>query len=144
MARSVSGGALRPETKGQAEPARTGRGPSSVRCRDQSGGEERRAISVPLDRVTSGQSGAVEDNEVGWSTEVTGDDLSNSQSDSADSIPVTRSTVKMRVRGLSPKLDLAELGASRTVRGTSVPLAAPISGLSAVPAYAASSDRQIE
>src|ERR1700748_2657443 len=77
--RQCPGRPLRPETKGQAEPARTGRGPSSVRCRDQSGGEERRAISVPLDRVTSGQSVAVEDNEVGWSTEVTGDDLSNSQ-----------------------------------------------------------------
>jgi hypothetical protein len=29
--------------------------------------------------------------------------------------------VKMQVRGLSPKLDLAELGASRTVRAISSP-----------------------
>jgi hypothetical protein len=47
---------------------------------------------VQLDRVTSGQSRAVEDKEVGWSTGITGDDLSDSQADSAGSIPVTRST----------------------------------------------------
>jgi hypothetical protein len=83
---------LRSEIKGQAQPARTGRRPSPARCRDQSRGKERRAISVQLDRVTNGQSGAVEDHEVGWSTGVTGDNLSDSQADSAGSIPVTRST----------------------------------------------------
>ena len=50
---------LRSETKGQAQPARTGRRPSPARCRDQSRGEESRAISVQLDRVTNGQSWAV-------------------------------------------------------------------------------------
>ena len=38
--------------------------------------EGRRAISVQLDRVTSGQSRAVEVYEVGWSTGITGHDLS--------------------------------------------------------------------
>jgi hypothetical protein len=89
---------LRSETKGQAGPAQTGRGPSPARCGDQSRGEEPRAINVQLARVTSGQSGAVADNEVGWSTGVTGDGLSNSQADSAGSIPVTRSTTKAQVR----------------------------------------------
>ncbi len=55
------------------------------------GRDERRAISVQLDRVTSGQLRAVEDYEVSWSTKVTGDDLSNSQPDRAASIPVIRS-----------------------------------------------------
>ena len=74
---------LQSEAKGQAQPARTGRMPSPARCRDQSRGEERRAISVQLDRVTSGQSGAVEVCEVGWSTGITGYDLSDSQADNA-------------------------------------------------------------
>jgi hypothetical protein len=46
------------------------------------GREERRAISVQLDRVTSGHSWAVEVCEVGWSTGITGYDLSDSQADS--------------------------------------------------------------
>jgi hypothetical protein len=47
-----------------------------------------------LDRVTSGQSRSVEVCKVGWSTGITGYYLSDSQADSAGSIPVTRSNPK--------------------------------------------------
>jgi hypothetical protein len=76
--------ALRSETKGQAAacPDRTQAIPCKVRG-SVTRREERRAISVQLYRVTSGQSRAAEVYEVGWLTGVTGDDLSNSQADSA-------------------------------------------------------------
>ena len=80
---SKSNGTLRSETKGQAAacPDRTQAIPCKVR-ESVTRIEERRAISMQLDRVTSGQSRAVEAYEIGWSTGVTGDDLSNSQADS--------------------------------------------------------------
>ena len=59
---------LRSETKGQAGacPDRT----RTIPCKvwGQSRGEDRRAISVQLDRVTSGQSRVLWVYEVGWST----------------------------------------------------------------------------
>jgi hypothetical protein len=73
---------LRSETKG---PGRSLPGPDAGHPLQGAGishrGEESRAISVQLDRVTSGQSGAVEVCEVGWSTGITGYDLSDSQAD---------------------------------------------------------------
>jgi len=81
----------------------------------------RRPISGPLTPVTSGLSRSLADTQLRRSGHATGPDGTDSQADSAGSIPVTRSTVKMQVRGLSPKLDLAELRASRTVRAISSP-----------------------
>ncbi len=61
----------------------------------------RRAISGPLTAVTSGLSRSLADRLIPRSGHVTGPDCTDSQADSAGSIPVTRSTVKMQVRGLT-------------------------------------------
>ena len=54
-------------------------------------GLDRRAISGPLTPVTSGLSRSVADNPTRRSGHVTGPDGTDSQADSAGSIPVTRS-----------------------------------------------------
>ena len=56
---------------------------------------DRRAISGPLTPVTSGLSRSLADTPPRRSGHVTGPDGTASQADSAGSIPVTRSTVKV-------------------------------------------------
>ena len=64
---------------------------------------------MQLDRVTNGQSGAVEDHEAGWSTGVTGDNLSNSQADSSEG----RFSVPLIFRGIGPMQGKMEQSRSR-------------------------------
>ena len=59
----------------------------------------RRAISGPLTPVMSGLSRSLADTPPRRSGHVTGPDGTDSQADSAGSIPVTRSTAKRQVNG---------------------------------------------
>ena len=61
----------------------------------------RRAISGPLTPVTGGLSRSLVDTPLRRSGHATGPDGTASQADSAGSIPVTRFTVKMQVKGLA-------------------------------------------
>jgi hypothetical protein len=60
-------------------------------------GQDRRAINGPLNPVTSGLSRSLADTPPRRSGHVTGPDSTDSQADSAGSIPVTRSMVKAQV-----------------------------------------------
>ena len=61
----------------------------------------RRAISGPLTPVKKGLSRSLADSPSRRSGHATGPDGTASQADSAGSIPVTRSTVQVQVRGLT-------------------------------------------
>ena len=74
----------------------------------------RRAISGPLTPVTRGLSRSLADTLLRRSGHVTGPDGTDSQADSAGSIPVTRSTVKRQVRGLIVRSGLTSRGSSDT------------------------------
>ena len=76
----------------------------------------RRAISGPLTPVTSGLTRSLADTPSRRSGHVTGPDGTASQADSAGSIPVTRSTLKVQVRGLAVRPGLTSRGSSDTVR----------------------------
>jgi hypothetical protein len=79
----------------------------------------RRAISGPLTPVTRGLSRSLADTLLRRSGHVTGPDGTDSQADSAGSIPVTRSTLKAQVRGLTVSPGLTSRRSSDTVRAIS-------------------------
>jgi hypothetical protein len=75
----------------------------------------RRAISGPLNPVTKGLSRSLADSLNRRSGRVTGLDGTDSQADSAGSIPVTRSSLKAQVSGLFVRPGLTSRGSSDTV-----------------------------
>ena len=88
----------------------------------------RRAISGPLTPVTSGLSRSLADIPLRRSGHVTSPDRTDSQADSAGSIPVTRSKTKMQVRAVL--LGQAQLPGNRS--RSFVPLAGGCAGRAAV------------
>jgi len=82
----------------------------------------RRAISVPLAPVTSGLSRSLADTPPRRSGHVTGSDGTDSQADSAGSIPVTRSNTKAQVRTTAPEPGPCCFTAATAFRAISVQL----------------------
>jgi len=89
--------------------------------------QDRRAISGPLTPVTSGFSRSLADTPPRRSGHVTGPDGTDSQADSAGSIPVTRSNVKVQFGEVFRTLDLRSFWGRIAPRAINVPLGAPSS-----------------
>jgi len=85
---------LRPETRARREPAQTGaQAIPPARCR--------RVINVPLATAINGQLQSLRGQSSCLVSYVIAHDMSNSEAESAGSIPVTRSTVKSQVKSPS-------------------------------------------